>query len=178
MLWTFLCVKYLQVGMVENIQWLAKIWKVQTADYSGREAPSLRMGSFFLGGGCWLVGAPPIIMLFARGQRVGPFSLEVELKVYSNELWNELHNHAQMYRNVLRCTPNGPSTLASASLVQFVQWYVMSRLWELHAHIDKLSGKQQTNKTKQNILNRVRTVSKSPWKVLECLHNTLRRIAS
>ena len=30
------------------------------------------------------------------------FSLQVELKVYSNELWNELHNYAQMYRNVLQ----------------------------------------------------------------------------
>ena len=44
-----------------------------------------------------------------------------ELKVYSNELWNELHtcNYAQMYRNVLQ---RAPSTLASASLVQYVQY--------------------------------------------------------
>ena len=48
---------------------------------------------------------------------VGPFNLQVDLKEYSNGLWNELHNHAQMYRNVLQCTPKGPSTLASASLV-------------------------------------------------------------
>ena len=35
---------------------------------------------------------------------VGPFSLQVELKVFLNELWNELHNYAQMYRNVLQTT--------------------------------------------------------------------------
>ena len=29
---------------------------------------------------------------------------KLNLKLYSNELWNELHNYAQMYRNVLQCT--------------------------------------------------------------------------
>ena len=48
---------------------------------------------------------------------VSLFSLQVELKVNLNELWNELHNYAQMYRNVQKCTPNGLSTLESASLV-------------------------------------------------------------
>ena len=37
---------------------------------------------------------------------------QVDLKVYSNELWNGLHNYAQVYRNLLPCTPNSSSTLA------------------------------------------------------------------
>ena len=35
---------------------------------------------------------------------VSSFSLQVDLKVYSNELRNELHTHAQMYRNIPQCT--------------------------------------------------------------------------
>ena len=34
---------------------------------------------------------------------VGPFSLQVKREVYSNELWNELHNHGHM--SVQKCTP-------------------------------------------------------------------------
>ena len=33
--------------------------------------------------------------------------------MYSNELWNELHNYAHMYRNVLQCTPKDWRTLES-----------------------------------------------------------------
>ena len=35
---------------------------------------------------------------------VSSFSLQVDLKVYSNELRNELHTHAQIYRNIPQCT--------------------------------------------------------------------------
>ena len=33
---------------------------------------------------------------------VGQFSLQFERKVYSNELWNALHNYAEVYSNVLQ----------------------------------------------------------------------------
>ena len=58
-------------------------------------------------------GRPTLLSVFGLGR-------SIELKVYSTELWNELHE--QMYRNVLQCAPNGLSTLVSASLVMDWLW--------------------------------------------------------